>query len=194
MKRVILSGLAVTFFALTGCVLAGAQLPQAESQSLGDYARAVRKNKAQDTKPAQTVYDNDNLPSQTTLSVVGGASGSSNDANDKAKSDASAQPQQHADDASKVKPGQSIGDREKAYDTWKQKIDAQKEKVDQLARDLDNTKNHPTSTTTVPVWPYNQDQQKELEDKQKALDQAKAELDQMQEDARKQGVPNSVAQ
>jgi hypothetical protein len=166
-------------------------LPQSEPQSLGDYARAVRKNKSQDTKPSQTVYDNDNLPSQTSLSVVGN---SSNDANDTNKREANAQPQPNADDASKVKPGQSIGDREKAYDTWKQKIDAQKEKVEQLARDLDSTKNHPTSTTTVPVWPYNQDQQKEVEDKQKALDQAKAELDQMQEDARKQGVPNSVAQ
>jgi hypothetical protein len=191
MKQVVLRGLAATFLVLSGCVLAGAQLPQSEPQSLGDYARAVRKNKSQDTKPSQTVYDNDNLPSQTSLSVVGN---SSSDAKDTNKPEANGQPQTNADDASKVKPGQSIGDREKAYDTWKQKIDAQKEKVDQLARDLDNVKNHPTSTTTVPVWPYNQDQQKEVEDKQKALDQAKAELDQMQEEARKAGVPNSVAQ
>lgn len=145
MKRVVLKGLAATLFALTGCVLAGAQLPQAEPQSLGDYARSIKKNKSQDSKPAQTVYDNDNLPSSTSLNVVGGSSDSSNDAN-KNKPNANAAPQQSADDASKVKSGQSAGDRQKAYDGWKQKIDAQKEKVDQLARDLDNVKNHPTST------------------------------------------------
>jgi hypothetical protein len=194
MKRVVLSGLAVTFFTLIGCVLAGAQsLPQAEPQSLGEYARAMKKSKAQDSKPASTVYDNDNLPSATSINVVGGP-GSSSDANNANKADANAAQQQNQDDPSKVKTGQSSQDRQKAYDLWKQKIDAQKEKVDQLTHDLSETKNHPTSTSTVAVWPYNTDYQKDVTEKQKALDQARSELDQMQEDARKEGVPNSVSQ
>jgi hypothetical protein len=196
MKRVVLSGLAVTFFALIGCVLAGAQSPlpsKSEPQSLGDFARAMKKSKAENSKPASTVYDNDNLPSATSINVVGG-SGSSSDASNANKIDANAAQQQNQDDPSKVRTGQSAQDRQKTYDSWKQKIDAQKEKVDQLTHDLNETKNHPTSTSTVPIWPYNTDYQKDVTEKQKALDQARSELDQMQEDARKEGVPNSVAQ
>jgi hypothetical protein len=193
MKRVILSVLALTFFASVGCMLAGAQSePQSgDSQSLGDYARSLKAKKAQVTKPASTVYDNDNMPSATALNVVGDSSNSSASAGN--KPDANAQPQ-NQDDASKVKAGQSSQDREKAYGAWKEKIDAQKQKVDQLTHDLDQAKNHPASTTTTPVWPYNNDYQKDVADKQKALDDARAELDQMQEAARKEGVPNSVAQ
>lgn len=196
MKRVVLSTVTLMIFALAGCMFAAAQSePQSgDSQSLGDYARAVKKSKTHDAKPASTVYDNDNLPSATSLNVVGASSSSSANTNIGSTPDANAAQQQSQDDPSKVKTGQSVQDREKAYDSWKQKIDAQKEKVDQLSHDLDEAKNHPASTTTVPVWPYNTDYQKDLTEKQKALDQAKAELDQMQDDARKQGVPNSVAQ
>jgi hypothetical protein len=195
MKRVFLSSVTVIIFALAGCMLAGAQSePQSGgSQSLGDYARALKKSKTHDTKASSTVYDNDNLPSATSVNVVGASTSGSATASSGATSDTNAA-QQNQDDPSKVKAGQSAEDRQKAYDAWKQKIDTQKEKVDQLARDLDQAKNHPSSTTTVPVWPYNTDYQKDVAEKQKALDQAKAELDQMQDDARKQGVPSSVAQ
>ncbi|HZQ20131.1 MAG TPA: hypothetical protein VFA90_15540 [Terriglobales bacterium] len=194
MKRVVLSNVTIIIFALASCTFATAQSePQAgDSQSLGDYARALKKSKTHDAKPASTVYDNDNLPSATSVNVVGGSTSSS--AYTSNTPDANAAQQQNQDDPSTVKTGQSVQDREKAYDSWKQKIDAQKEKVDQLSHDLDEAKNHPSSTTTVPVWPYNTDYQKDVAEKQKALDQAKAELDQMQDAARKQGVPNSVAQ
>ena len=42
----------------------------AAAQSLGDYARAVRKNKAEPGSTSRH-YDNDNLPTNETLSVVG---------------------------------------------------------------------------------------------------------------------------
>lgn len=213
MKRVVLNGLAVMVVTLAVSVWAGAQAQSAGTQtqsaagqttqsagaqaqsdapSLGDYARAQKKSKAQAAKPASTVYDNDNLPSATSISVVGGAA--AGDAGAATKTDANAAQPQNQDDASKVKVGQSAQDRQKTYDSWKQKIDAQKEKIDQLNHDLDEAKNHPASTTTVPVWPYNQSYQTDVTEKQKALDAAKAELDQMQDDAHKEGVPNSVAQ
>ena len=40
-------------------------------QSLGDYARQVRKEP--DGKPKKKVFDNDNLPKEDKLSVVGNA-------------------------------------------------------------------------------------------------------------------------
>src|ERR1700730_3299340 len=43
---------------------------QSSTQSLGDAARAARKNKPQ-SDTATRVYDNDNLPTTETLSVVG---------------------------------------------------------------------------------------------------------------------------
>jgi len=42
----------------------------AAAQSLGDYARAARKKKAEPTSTTRH-YDNDNLPTNETLSVVG---------------------------------------------------------------------------------------------------------------------------
>ena len=42
----------------------------AAAQSLGDYARAARKKKVEPTA-ATRHYDNDNLPTNETLSVVG---------------------------------------------------------------------------------------------------------------------------
>ena len=42
----------------------------ASAQSLGDYARTARKDKAS-TTPTSRHFDNDNLPVNDTLSVVG---------------------------------------------------------------------------------------------------------------------------
>ena len=53
--------------------VAGAQTaspaPGADQPPLGDYARKVRKDRATKTKPK--VFDNDNLPAEDKLSVVG---------------------------------------------------------------------------------------------------------------------------
>jgi hypothetical protein len=73
----------------------------AAAQSLGDVARSTRKAKAQQTTTSRH-FDNDNLPTQTHLSVVGpenanGASEVGNQASDQSKP---GQPGQEASNAS----------------------------------------------------------------------------------------------
>ena len=63
MKRSMTMWMAIATLLLLG---AGA----ASAQSLGDYARAAKKNKPQVEK-ASRHYDNDNLPTTEQLSVVG---------------------------------------------------------------------------------------------------------------------------
>ena len=74
LAEILLSGMLVT--------LAGAQ-----SQPLGDYARAIRK---EDKKEVGKKYDNDNLPTTDKISIVGNAAESTGpqDANPGSTSDA----------------------------------------------------------------------------------------------------------
>ena len=189
MKRFVISGFAVMFCALAMCMFAGAQ---SESESLGDYARSVRKSKAEEAKTAAKVYDNDNLPAAPSISVVGDSSAAADNQTDKTPKTAQ-QPQAGPSDALQVKPGQSQEDRQKAYDAWKQRIELQRQRIDQLSTDLESYK-HSATMPAAQAWPYNQQYQKGITDKEKALDDAKAELSEMQEQARKAGVPSSVAQ
>jgi hypothetical protein len=146
------------YFLLTTVVaftLANAAAAQSQNQSLGDYARAVKKTKPSPAvKAASKVYDNENLPAGGTLSVVGNAS--ANDA-DSEKKDQDKKSDANADgkpaDASKpeaktvegadkkpdseLKPGQSAEDRDKALEALKNKLDGQKDKISLLARELD---------------------------------------------------------
>jgi hypothetical protein len=92
-----------------------------------------------------------------------------------------------------VKPGQSLDERQKTFDAWKAKIADQKKKIDQLAREL-NDYQHNSTLAQVSVWPETQKYGQGLAEKQKALDQAKAELSDLQEQARKAGVPASIAE
>jgi len=57
----------------------GIATAQSQNESLGDYARAVRKAKPESGTDAPKVYDNDNLSTQGTVSVVGSQSGESDD-------------------------------------------------------------------------------------------------------------------
>jgi hypothetical protein len=202
MKRVVLGSMAAIFFLIGLSAIARAQ---AQSASLGDYARSVKQNKPQGTKAPAKVFDNDNLPSAT-ISVVGTAPQTATDA---AKD--SQQPDAKADDktaastpktgekaaekkaGTEIKPGQSPEERQKAFDGWKTRIADQKKKVDQLAHDLDDFQ-HNSTLAQVSLWPETQKYGQGLADKQKALAQAKAELSDLQEQARKAGVPASVAE
>ena len=58
--------------AATLLMLASGAAAQSQNTSLGDYARSIRKNKP-DTNTASQHYDNDNLPTNGALSVVGPA-------------------------------------------------------------------------------------------------------------------------
>ena len=68
MKRSFLlwvAGMVVTVMA--GTIAAA----QSQTQPLGDYARAAKKAKNPSAAGTPKVYDNDNLPQSTSISVVG---------------------------------------------------------------------------------------------------------------------------
>src|SRR5580704_5036080 len=154
----------------------------AGAQSLGDYARSVRKNKPEPTV-ASRHFDNDNLPTGDTLSVVGPPP--SNDAGAATAKAAAA-------------PGPSA--QQKTADEWKQKLDDQKQKVDALNHELDLDQRevrlrtaaaYTDPTISVRNVEWNKDDARyksDIEAKQKALDEARQQLDDMQEQAHKAGV------
>src|SRR5580704_19209095 len=65
-------------FTIVAASLAVAQTttPSPDQSSLGDYARKVHKDPAVKAKPK--VYDNDNLPKEDKLSIVGDATAAAN--------------------------------------------------------------------------------------------------------------------
>jgi hypothetical protein len=211
MKQVMKQVLVWTFTALVTGAMANAQT---QSQPLGDYARAVKKTKPAPQKSSKT-YDNDNIPRNTTLSVVGpeqSESGATKDSNSQDESASPAKtPDENVDSAKKaeelpqVKAGQSSEDRQKAVADWKQKIDDQKGKVDLLSRELNVLQRElevkradfysSTARAVQNSRGFDDEEAKykqQIAGKQKSLDGAKAKLDELQEQARKSGVPNSA--
>jgi chromosome segregation ATPase len=209
MNRVLRLLTAVVF--LTAC-LAFAQSP---SQSLGDYARAAKKTKNAPASDQKKVYDNDNLPANSSISVVGNAAPSSLQ---QSSSDQNAQAAAPADQASstdkkderkdpELKAGQSQDDRKKALDSWKEKLAAQNEKVSGLAHEAEllqreytvksaefysnpaNMAQHPKGFTKD-----DSDFKQKIADKQKELEDAKAKLHELQDEARKAGAPAGTAE
>jgi hypothetical protein len=164
----------------------------AAAQSLGDVARSNRKGKAQLT-PAKHTYDNDNLPKDEHLSVVGPSPAAN--ANGANPSGDSSQP------APAVDPKAAAADRQKAADEWKTKLDEQKQKIEALNHELDLTQREYKLRAVAMYsdagnrlrnsasWDKEDaDFKKQLDEKQKAVDAAKKELEDMQEQARKAGV------
>ncbi|HEY1265299.1 MAG TPA: hypothetical protein VGF06_17345 [Terriglobales bacterium] len=179
-----------------------------QSDSLGAYARAARK----ESHPTATKkFDNDNLPRTDKLSVVGPAAEQpSSDSGD-------AQPQsgdsQSQDSSAKngappaITPGQSVEEREKAFDQWKGEISEQKSKVDLMSRELDVVQREyrlgaaafyadaGNRLRNSGVWDKEDAKYKQpIAAKHKARDDAKKGLEDLQEQARKAGVPSSVRQ
>jgi hypothetical protein len=194
---VILAGLMATF--------ASAQ-DSTQQQPLGDYARAVRKDKK---TAAAKQFDNDNLPVDDKLSVVGGA-GAPGDA-DKSQAgangatDASHTDKKADDKPPSIQPGESKEDRQKTYDSWKDRLTDQKAKLDLLNRELDvEQREYQLRAAAMYADAGNRmrnsgawdkedgDYKQKIAEKKKAVDEAKQQLDDMQEDARKAGVPSSV--
>src|ERR1700689_4244883 len=100
---------------------------QASSQSLGDAARAARKNKPQSDTTVRH-YDNDNLPTTETLSVVG--------------PEASAQPAtaqeataQQSSSSSAAAAAAAAAEHKQSADDMQNKLDAQKAKIDSLSHE-----------------------------------------------------------
>jgi hypothetical protein len=161
------------------------------AQSLGDAARAARKNKAT-TSPTTRHFDNDNLPTNDVLSVVGpepapvtNASASAQSKNDKAA----------------VDPAAATLERQKAADDTRKKLDQQKEKIDSLNHEIGLDQREQrlraaafysdagTRLRNSAQWEKEQSQSvNDAAEKQKALDTAKQQYDEMQERARKAGI------
>jgi hypothetical protein len=169
----------------------------ASAQSLGEAARSTRKAKAHQTTTNHH-YDNDNLPVNDHISVVGQAPATNaNSANQTA--DGSTQTQ--APLVPPVDPKVAAADRQKAADEWKDKLDGQKKKIESLNHELDLTQREYRLRAAAMYsdagnrlrnsaqWDKDDaDFKKQLEEKQKAVDTARQELETMQEQARKAGI------
>jgi hypothetical protein len=200
---------------LTEIVLAGllVTLGNAQSQSLGDYARAVRK---EEKKAPAKQYDNDNLPTNDHISIVGNApepadattapaSETTTDAKSTPATDSTGNAKTPTPSQGANKTDSAGG--QKASDEWKQKFADQKNKIDLLSRELDVMQREYRLRAAAfyadagnrlrnqGSWDKEDTQYKQqLAQKQKALDDAKKALADMQEQARKAGVPVKVRQ
>jgi len=218
MKRIASFWLLTIFLAGAGSLFARAQTSTAQDQPLGEYARAQKK----DRKKAARTFDNDNLPAEDKLNIVGNSKPETGDAQN--ASSQSPAPEQAAEGETVGKPpadgkhpakiekmpevsaGESAEERQKVYAKWQDKLTDQQQKVALAARELDvlqreyklraadlygDAGNRLRNQTD---WDkQDAEYRKQLEDKQKALTEAKEEMENMQEEARKAGVPNSVA-
>src|SRR6266498_883215 len=196
MKRILTMSLTTV---LIGVACAGAALGQATSQPLGDYARSVKKSKAAPAPAAAKVYDNDNLPTAASVSVVGNPAAGTDNANNSEAKDANAPSAPAGATADKnedpqIKAGQPIDQRKEALDVWKQKLDDQNDKIKTLAHELDIVEREyrvkaseyyaDTARRTQNPTGFAKDDadyKNQIADKQKTLDDAKAKLNDLQE-------------
>jgi hypothetical protein len=164
----------------------------AAAQSLGDYARAARKKKVEPTSTSRH-YDNDNLPTGETLSVVGPSPAGNANAGNPTSTPAAK--------AAVVDPAAAAAERQKTADEWTKKLDQQRQKIDSLNHELDIDQREyrlraaamyadaGNRLRNAAQWDKDDTQYKsDVEGKQKALDAARQELDEMQEQARKAGI------
>jgi len=225
MKRIVYSGIGLTLLLAVAGLPATAQNQTSSNtqsstggQSLGDYARQIRKENGTPAKPK--VFDNDNLPKQDTLSIVGTPTPAQDTA---AKTDdSSAQTSTPASDSG-AKTQSNAGSEDKsasssapsgpedeatkqaAWKQWAERLKAQQDQIDLLNRELDvlqreyqlraaamygDIGNRLRNSADWDKQDANYKQQ--IADKQKAVDDAKQKLDDLQEEARKAGVPSSI--
>jgi hypothetical protein len=212
MKRNLTNMLCALLLVAFATVIAQAQT----NDNLGDYARQVRKQKAQVT-PAAKKFDNDNLPATEKLSVVGetptpapaaDASADKADAQPDAKTgDAAAKPDQAASgQAAAAQPAKdAAGEKQKANQEWQKKIQTAQGQVDAAAHELDllNREYRLRAASfyadagnrlrNAGAWDKEDEQFKDqIASKQKSIEDAKKALDDLQEQARKSGVPSSM--
>jgi hypothetical protein len=193
----------ITYLGLGFAVLAGllAVPANAQQESLGDYARQFRKEKSKETPvPAAHKFDNDNLPRNDKLSVVGPAP--EQPAEQAGAAQTSTGEQSAPDDKSAES---AAAQKQKANDEWKDRIATQKQQIELLTRELDVAQREYRLRAAAFYadagnrlrnqgnWDKEDASYKQqLAQKQKALDDAKKALDDMQEQARKAGVPSSM--
>jgi hypothetical protein len=182
---------------LLGSLAAAQTTSSAPEPSLGDYARKVRKD-PNNAKAKPKVFDNDNLPTDDKLSVVGPAAAA--DASDKSadgKDAAAAKPATAADEEEAKKKAM--------WKSWQDKLTAQKDTIDLASRELDVTQREyqlraaamyadvGNRMRNATQWDKEEaDYKQKIADKQKAVEDGKQKLTDMQEEARKAGVPAAM--
>lgn len=201
---------------------AGAQSSQNSSgdSSLADYARQIKKDSG--AKANQRVFDNDNLPKDDKLSVIGQQKPASESA--EAKSDDSSQEKAEGSTGTKSAEGKEPAESKPAAESkgkapeddaakqaalkqWSDKIAAQKDEISLLTRELDVLQREYQLRAAAmyadagnrmrneAAWDKQDAQYKQqIADKQKALDDAKQKLDDLQESARKAGMPSNATE
>ncbi len=193
MKHITVIGLALVLSAalLASMAVAQATAPAQDQSSLGDYARKIRKDPgAPKAKPK--VFDNDNLPTEDKLSVIGEKSANAAVAPGDDKTAATS-----ADDDQARKQAE--------WKSWQTKLTAQKDTIDLATRELDVLQREYQLRAAAMYadagnrmrnsaeWDkQDADYKQKIADKQKAVEDAKSKLTDMQEDARKAGVPSAM--
>ena len=194
MKRITLIGFVFALFTgLVSSAVAQAAAPAQDQSSLGDYAKKIRKDPGT-AKARPKVFDNDNLPTEDKLSVVGQQS-TANAAGAAPSDDKNAANAADDDQAKK----------QAAWKSWQGRLTAQKDQIDLSTRELDvlqreyqlraaamyaDAGNRMRNETQ---WDkQDADYKAKIADKQKAIEDAKQKLSDMQEQARKDGVPSAM--
>jgi hypothetical protein len=217
MKRYAAFGIGIALLSLTGLnsrmqaqSSSNTQSTLGSGQSLGEYARQVRKEP--DSKPKPKVFDNDNLPKNDKLSIVGKPTTEPEAATEQKPAEtANAAPA--AGSEGKPQAGNPPSDtskldqagKEAAWKQWGDRLAEQQKQIDLLTRELDVLQREYQVRAAAMYadagnrlrnsaeWDKQDGQYKQqLADKQKALDDAKQKLEQLQEEARKAGVPSSI--
>ncbi|MFZ0300287.1 MAG: hypothetical protein WAM13_18200 [Candidatus Sulfotelmatobacter sp.] len=194
MKHITLIGLALasSMTLLASTVVAQTTAPAQAQSSLGDYARKIRKDPGT-AKAKPKVFDNDNLPTEDKLSVIGEKSADNAGAPADDKSAAGA----NADD--------DMAKKQADWKSWQTKLGAQKDQIDLASRELDVLQREyqlraaemyadaGNRLRNSAQWDkQDADYKQKIADKQKAVDDAKSKLTDMQEEARKAGVPSAM--
>jgi hypothetical protein len=204
----------IAYLALAAAILSGLFVGLAAAQSqedtLGEYARHKKKEKQGQPAPKKT-YDNDNLPRDTQISVIGPessapAAAAATDASAAPQGDASTEPAANPKGTPRAAtPEDSPEERQKIYGEWQTKINEKKQALDLAQRELDLLQREYRLRAAAVYadvgyrlrnsaqWDKEDRQYKsQIEAKQKQADAAKQQLADLQNEARKAGVPTKM--
>jgi hypothetical protein len=202
MKRITCLGFTAALLTVVFTVIAGspamAQTTTStpDQSSLGDYAAPKAKPK---------VFDNDNLPTEDKLSVVGSPAPASAGDSSTAESDSKAGTSSEGKEAAGAKPDDDQAKKQAEFKGWQEKLSAQKNSIDLASRELDVLQKEyqlraaamyadvGNRMRNAAQWDKEDaDYKQKIADKQKAVDDGKQKLDDMQEEARRAGVPAAM--
>jgi len=188
-----------------------AQGQASSGSSLGDYARQVRKDSGATAKAKPKVFDNDNLPREDKLSVIGEQAPVPSDNTAQAKP---AEPGANAAAPGETKPSaetkgkvpeNDMAAKQAAWKQWEGKLSAQRNQIELLQRELDVLQREyqiraaafyadaGNRLRNAGAWDKTDAEYKQqIADKTKAVEDAKQKLDDMEDEARRAGVPAAM--